>query len=123
MSVCGWIIPHLTCDLHLLHSSAAERAEVIKSLYGHVRKLIRHSEAGDVVEVAYNDYANATQRKALIQEFYGTDFALFKDTSPEGVTNPAHPLGTLGEVLENNSARRKGILTHMKDSLLPLLDK
>ena len=35
-------------------------------------------EAGEIIECAYNDYANAVQRQALIQEFYGPSFALFK---------------------------------------------
>lgn len=121
---------HITCSIY---STPAERAEVISSLYGGVRKLIRHSEAGEIVELAYNDYANAAQRTALIQEFYGSEFALFKTkedpTHPE--ENPAHPerdhtqphQQTLGEVLAANPSRCKIILSHMRDSLLPLLDK
>lgn len=100
---------------------------MIASLYGHVRKLIRHSEAGEVVEIAYNDYANAAQRTALIQEFYGSEFALFKSHAPQqappqdGHAQPHQE--TLGEVLAANPARCKMILAHMRDSLLPLLDK
>jgi len=39
---------------------------------GHVRRLIRHTEAASLLELAYNDYANARQREALTREFYGT---------------------------------------------------
>ena len=39
--------------------------------YGHVRRLIRHTEAASLLESAYNDYANAHQREALTREFYG----------------------------------------------------
>ena len=39
--------------------------------YGHVRQLIRHTEAASLLESAYNDYANAHQREALTREFYG----------------------------------------------------
>ena len=35
-------------------------------------------EAAEIVECAYNDFANAQQRAALIEEFYGPSFALFK---------------------------------------------
>jgi len=35
-------------------------------------------EAGEIIECAYNDYANALQRQALVQEFYGPSFVLFK---------------------------------------------
>lgn len=38
---------------------------------GHVRRLIRHTEAASLLELAYNDYANAHQREALTREFYG----------------------------------------------------
>ena len=114
------------------YSTPAERAQVISSLYGGVRKLIRHSEAGEVVELAYNDYADAAQRAALIQEFYGSEFALFKTTLPQ--EDPTHPEGDnapssqphqqiLGKVLAANPSRCKIILSHMRDSLLPLLDK
>ena len=106
---------------------------MISSLYGHVRKLIRHSEAGEIVELAYNDYANAAQRTALIQEFYGSEFALFKNI-PQEPSQEDHTQDytqdhtqphqqTLSEVLEANPSRCKMILAHMRDSLLPLLDK
>ena len=35
-------------------------------------------EASDVVEYAYNEYANASQRLALLEDFYGPSFQLFK---------------------------------------------
>ena len=106
---------------------------MISSLYGHVRKLIRHTEGAEVVEMAYNDYANLGQRTALVQEFYGTEFALFKDARPEGTEShlsegacqedTPSPPKSLGEILTAHPVRRKGILSHMRDSLLPLLSK
>lgn len=86
------------------------------SLHGNVRKLIRHTVAAEIIEVAYNEYANACQRAALIQEFYGPTFALFKDQ----YTNPPRPL-TL--ILSENVEHKDSILKHMKESLLPLCDK
>ena len=44
--------------------------------YGHVRRLIRHTEAASLLESAYNDYANAHQREALTREFYGVIVSL-----------------------------------------------
>ena len=35
-------------------------------------------EAGELVEMAYNEYANQGQRAALVEEFYGPSFSLFK---------------------------------------------
>lgn len=40
--------------------------------------LLRVSLAAQVLELAYNDYANAQQRYNIIIEFYGVDFAYFK---------------------------------------------
>ena len=39
--------------------------------YGNVRRLMCHTEAASLLELAYNDYANAHQREALTREFYG----------------------------------------------------
>lgn len=104
--------------MYIAYSLAPERAEVIRSLYGHVRRLVRHAEAGEVVETVYNEYANAAQRNALVQEFYGTEFALFKSPQADSIAPQS-----LGEVLEASPDHRVRILHHMRDSLLPLLEK
>lgn len=54
------------------------RAAVISSFYGNVRKLIRHKDASLVIEECYSQFCNANQRNALLQEFYGPEFMLFK---------------------------------------------
>ena len=51
--------------------SPQQREEIMSFFYGHVRRLIRHTEAASLLELAYNDYANAHQREALTREFYG----------------------------------------------------
>ena len=68
-----------------------------------------------MVETAYNDYANATERAALVQEFYGRKFALFK--SREGEEK------SLKEILADNAQEREHILSNMKEALMKLLDK
>ena len=68
------------------------------------------------MEVAYNDYANASERANLIQEFYGRKFALFK--SKEGEE------GDLGKILARGEVgERETVLGHMKEALGKLLDK
>jgi hypothetical protein len=54
------------------------RTIVITSFYGQVRKLIRHKDASAVIEECYIQFCNAAQRNALLQEFYGAEFMLFK---------------------------------------------
>lgn len=74
--------------------------------------------------MAYNDYANLQQRTALIREFYGAEFALFKEKQvEEGEGEESCLSSALGDVLAANPSRCKVILLHMKDSLLPLLNK
>lgn len=96
------------------HSTASERALLISSLYGHVRRLVRHTEASEILEIAYNDYANASQRAALVSEFYGPQFSLFKGES----SNIA-----LAQLLKEEPDQRPSVLKHIKDAILPLIDK
>lgn len=99
-------------------SAPVERGRLISGFYGHVRKLIRHTEASEIVELAYNDWANAEQRASLIQEFYGPTFALFKHKS-EGDSPPS----SLAQILNENMDQREAILKHLKESLVPLIEK
>ena len=46
----------------------------IEKLMSNARKLITHKTAGPVVEFAYDEYANARQRLAFSQQFYGPSF-------------------------------------------------
>ena len=51
----------------------------IDSVYQHKIELFcPKQEAAAIVEAAYNNYANAAQRSAMVQEFYGPSFSLFK---------------------------------------------
>lgn len=47
-----------------------------EKLMKNARKLLAHKTAGPVVETAYNDHANAKQRLAFSQQFYGPEFML-----------------------------------------------
>jgi pumilio family protein 6 len=97
----------------LKYSSKEQRDQVIACLYGNVRRLIRHSEAAGVVEYAYNEYANAEQRSALVEEFYGPQFALFKTT---GVRQ-------LPDLFKSDESKKPLIMRYLHESITPLLDK
>ncbi|KAJ3087344.1 hypothetical protein HK102_011301 [Quaeritorhiza haematococci] len=97
----------------LLNLCPNHRNDVIKSFYGKVRKLIRHSDAAMVVEEAYSQYANAEQRSALLEEFYGPEFALFK----------ASGIRTLDSLLKEQPAKKQSILKHMRETINSLLEK
>lgn len=66
-----------------------------------------------MVETAYNDWANASQRAQLSQEFYGPEFKLFKD---EGIT-------TLGAALAKYPEKKDTFLKYMNSTIEPIIGK
>ncbi|XP_052775179.1 pumilio homolog 3-like [Mya arenaria] len=97
----------------LMYGTKQHRSSVYKSFHGHVRKLIRHRIAADVVEYAYNEFANANQRLSLLEDFYGPSFCLFK--TPD--------IKCLGQIMLSQPDKREMILRNMREALLPLIDK
>ncbi|XP_048763203.2 pumilio homolog 3-like isoform X2 [Ostrea edulis] len=97
----------------LIYGSKPMKNGVIKSFHGSIRKLVRHTEACEVVELAYNDYANAGQRLSLLEEFYGPSFTFFKTPDTR----------SLDQLLLVQPDKKEMILSNMKEALLPLIDK
>lgn len=62
----------------LTYCPAKYRHLIIKEMSCKVIKLIRHKEAGLVVEELYAGFANASEKNLLILDFYGREFSLFK---------------------------------------------
>ena len=60
------------------YGSKEQRLAIMRSFHGKVCQLVRHKEAAEVLEEAYNNHANAQERSALMEEFYGARFAVFK---------------------------------------------
>jgi len=98
----------------LTYGSKDQRTVLIEKFYGHVRKLIKHKIAAPIIAVAYVDFASSAQRQALLQEFYGPDFALFKKSGSQK---------SLAELLESHPQKKDSIIRHLKDALVPLLEK
>merc|ERR1719500_1203952 len=63
----------------LRYGSKEQRAHTIKAMMGKVAKLMKHKTAGVVVELVFNDYADAATRNSMLQEFLGPEFRLFKE--------------------------------------------
>ncbi|PIA17763.1 ARM repeat-containing protein [Coemansia reversa NRRL 1564] len=102
--------------MRLLKYSPKCRADIIRSFYGHVRKLIRHKDAAVVLEECYAVYSNAGQRWNLAAELYGSEFAIFKDSGDGGPKS-------LDAVLEKTPQKRATVLASLKGTLKPLLEK
>ncbi|NWR75178.1 PUM3 protein, partial [Centropus unirufus] len=97
----------------LMYGTKPQVAEIIKSFKGHVKKMLRHTEASAVVEYAYNEKAVLEQRNMLTEELYGNTFQVYK--------TPVVP--TLDKVLEAHPEKREAILDEMKQILTPMAQK
>ncbi|KAL3869283.1 hypothetical protein ACJMK2_041986 [Sinanodonta woodiana] len=97
----------------LMYGSKHQKSLVFRNFHGNVRKLVRHAEAAEVVEYAYNEHASASQRLLLLEDFYGPSFALFR--TPD--------ILTLDQIMTSQPDKREMILRNMKEALLPLIDK
>ncbi|CEP61262.1 Puf6p LALA0_S02e10440g [Lachancea lanzarotensis] len=86
----------------LLHYGTKQsRQLIIDELHGSLRKLMRHREGAHVVEDLYVLYASHEQRQQMIREFWGAEYAVFRD---------AHKDLTLEQVCES-SAEKKNIIS------------
>ncbi|GAO51151.1 puf family RNA-binding protein [Saitoella complicata NRRL Y-17804] len=99
----------------LHYGSAATRAGIFSEFYGNVRKLIRHKEAAYVLEDAFRDYGNTAQKNALLEEFYGQEFAVFKSEKNDAKT--------LAEILKANPEKKDLILRNLAESIVGSLKK
>lgn len=65
----------------LLHYGTKDsRGLILDELHGKLRKLMRHREGAYVVEDLYTLYSSAEQKKQMIREFWGAEYAVFKES-------------------------------------------
>lgn len=65
----------------LLHyGTKNSRQLIIDELHGNLRKLMRHREGAYVVEDLYVLYATNEQKQQMIREFWGSEYAAFRDS-------------------------------------------
>lgn len=91
------------------------KSSIINEFYGHVQKLIKHAQASIVVEDIWQ-YAMPEQQERLIREFYGVEFAIFKDDSKK-------PTGKLRQILEKSPEKRPVIMKSLFNLLKHLVGK
>uniref|UniRef100_A0A915PVW4 PUM-HD domain-containing protein n=1 Tax=Setaria digitata TaxID=48799 RepID=A0A915PVW4_9BILA len=99
----------------LKHGSVAQRQIIFDGFRGHCVSLLRMSSAAQILEIAYNDYANAQQRYNIIIEFYGVDFAYFK-SADKGIR-------TLREIIAEYPNRKTSIVKYLESILSDIVDK
>lgn len=89
------------------------KSQIFQCFYGQIRKLIKHKEASEIIEYAYNDFATAPQRMAIHEEFYGPTFSLFKNQVYQ----------SLDQIMTDQPEKRDMVIRSMKETLTPLIDK
>lgn len=87
--------------------SKEQRELIINAFRGHATSLFRISHAAEVLEYAYNDFANAQQRFNIISEFYGKEFVLFRPDQPK----------SLSEIIEAEPSKKNIILGHLEETI------
>lgn len=102
--------------IKMLHyGTAAVRAQILNEMHGHFRSLMRHKEGAYVIEDAFRDYSTAPQRRQILREFYGSEFALFKDAAKDK--------GNLTEILEAKPDKRPHLLRNLNQVITSAVQK
>ena len=101
----------------LVHGDDEIRDFVVPEFYGHVRRMINNPEASWILDDIYRGAATPAQKAALLREWYGAEFALFK--SKGGETDTAD----LKNLLARSPEKRKPILRSLYDLINQLIQK
>ena len=101
----------------LVHGDEETRDMVVPEFYGHVRRMIKHSEASWILDDIYRGIATLSQKAALLREWYGAEFALFRSDQ----TGPAS--ADLKKVLEDHPEKRTPIMRSLHDLVNLLVQK
>jgi len=97
----------------LRYGSKEQKDAVMKAMQGRTAKLMKHKTAGVVVELAYNDYANAAQRNSMLQEFLGPEYSLFKEPD----------VRTVQELLAKHPEKKSEMVKNLKANVDTLILK
>lgn len=101
--------------IKILHyGDKSVREQVINELHGHYRKLMRHKEGAYVIEDIYREYSTAAQKAQIVREFYGSEFAVFRE---EGHGK------TLASIVEENPTKRQFVMRNLKEVITSAVNK
>lgn len=99
----------------LLHyGSKSSRQAIIDELHGCLRKLMRHREGAYVVEDLFVLYASHEQRQQMIREFWGSEYAVFRDS---------HKDLSLEQVCESSVEKRNIIARNLVGTITATVEK
>ena len=89
---------------------------IVPEFYGHVRRLMRHPEASQLVDDLYRNFASPAQKVRMLREWYGQGIAL--SDSGKSVDEVS-----LNHMLETSPEKRKPILEALSSLIKSLLEK
>ncbi|KAJ6259116.1 hypothetical protein Dda_6013 [Drechslerella dactyloides] len=99
----------------LMHyGNTATREMIIGEFYGNVRRMAKHREACYVIDDAYREYATPKQKAAIISEFYGVEYAIFKDESRDS---------SLKTLADKNPEKRPLIMKSLFELINQMVEK
>ncbi|KAH0544097.1 hypothetical protein FGG08_001715 [Glutinoglossum americanum] len=102
----------------LVHGDTEIRDFIVPEFYGHVRHLIKHPEASQVLDDIYRgSLATPNQKAILLREWYGPEFAIFKVKSQDKVSS------RLSDVLEASPEKRSPIMQSLFELIKQLTQK
>lgn len=102
----------------LVHGNEEVRDMVVQEFYGHVRNLIKHPEASWILDDIYRGIATPEQKALLLREWYGAEFALFKQQN--GDKNASSDLKAL---LKEKPEKRTPVMRSLHDLINHLVQK
>ena len=101
----------------LVRGDEEVRDMVVPEFYGNVRRMIKHPEASWILDDVYRGAATPSQKAALLREWYGAEFALFRSKG-EGNTT-----ADLKELLEESPEKKKPIMRSLHDLINLMVQK
>lgn len=101
----------------LVHGDEETRDLVVPEFYGHVRRMIKHSEASWILDDIYRGIATPSQKAMLLREWYGAEFALFKSSEAGSVS------ADLKQIFEDHPEKRTPIMRSLHDLVNLLVQK
>lgn len=94
------------------------RDMIVPEFYGKVRKLINHPEASWILDDIYRGVAAPEQKAILLKEWYGPEFAIFRQLGGE-----TKPSAELSKILEEQPNKRAPIMKYLFDLTNQLIQK
>ncbi|CRG85098.1 Pumilio homology domain family member 6 [Talaromyces islandicus] len=102
----------------LVHGDTEIRDLIVPEFYGHVKRLIKHPEASWILDDIYRAAASKQQRAQLLREWYGPEFAIFKDN-----TKSSEVSADLSQIIAENPEKKSPIMRHLYELINQLVQK